>query len=313
MMTTPLVSVVLPVYNGASTIDEAIQSIVAQTFSNWELIVVDDDSQDASFERLQHWQATDRRIRAEKNPHNIGLAATMNVAVRLATGQYIAVQEQDDMSPSDRLAAEVAFLESHPHIGLVSGIADWLDDNLVCFSRFPGLLVGGQQYPQDCQAMFEFLYTEQCKVVNAGCAFRRSIIENCDKPFNEQARMSIDWEFFLRISRQYKIWGLPQTVIRMRRGAGHPSLTRQKVTQFREARRLINDMRREFGSAETMPIRPGLWRLALSNQYLLEARYWGGVKGCHRLLLALLLAPRNPTAWDTVRWYRHKLTRKFSR
>lgn len=312
-MTTPLISVVLPVYNGASTIDEAIQSIVSQTFSDWELIAIDDDSQDGSFERLLHWQATDKRIRAEKNLHNIGLAATMNAAVRLATRQYIAVQEQDDLSPSVRLATEVDFLESHPHIGLVSGIADWLDDNLVCFSRFPGLLVHGKQYPQDYRAMFEFLYTEQCKVVNAGCAFRRSIIENWDKPFNEQARMSIDWEFFLRISRQYKIWGLPQTVIRMRRGADHPSLTKQKATQFREARRLINDMRREFGSAGTIPVTSGLWRLALSTEYLLEARYWGGLKGCRRLLLALLLAPRNPAAWDTVQWYRHKLTRNLSR
>ena len=125
----PRVSVVLPVCNGAPYIERAIRSILAQTWQDWELLAVDDGSTDESFSLCQALATEDTRIRVFRNATNQGLARTMNGLVALARGRYIAVQEQDDVSHPERLAQEVEVLESRPDVGLVSGIAAWIDDD----------------------------------------------------------------------------------------------------------------------------------------------------------------------------------------
>jgi len=108
----PRVSVVLPVYNGARWLERAIDSIVAQTLEDWELLIVDDGSTDDSLRLCQASAAKDIRIRVFRNLTNQGLARTMNRLVSLSSGRYIAVQEQDDVSHRERLAREVEVLDS---------------------------------------------------------------------------------------------------------------------------------------------------------------------------------------------------------
>lgn len=307
----PKISVVLPVYNGAETLGAAIQSIQVQTFIDWELIAIDDGSSDSSYEKLQAFSLADQRIRIFQNPQNIGLAATMNHAVLLAAGEYIAVQEQDDTSVPQRLQLEAALLDTKPEIDLVSGIADWLDDNLDHSTYFPGLLAKGEQYPQDHQSMFQFLYLEQCKVVNAGCMFRHCVLDGWSQPFNESARMSIDWEFFLRLSRKSCIWGIPTVVVKMRRGSNRLSLTKNKKLQFSEARRCINLIYHDYRHAPQSKVTFHLWRQAMSNELVLEARWWSRLSGLSLLLQAMLLSPTNPQVWNTWKWFVNKLYAKM--
>lgn len=307
---SPLVSVVLPIYNGASTMEDAIESIREQTFRDWELIAVDDGSTDASPDVLQAYAKSESRLRIFSNVQNAGLAATMNRAVSFAVGKYIAIQEQDDISLPRRFEQEVDVLETYPDVCLVSGVAEWLDDDMQPFAYFPGLLRAGFQYPQDRQEMFRYLYQEQCKVVNASCMFRRSIIEHWPRPFNENAQMSIDWEFFLRVSRQCRIMGLNDIVVRMRRGTQHPSITKNKGLQFREARRLIDDMYREFHAAAYLKVTRKMWRRALSHQVAIEARFYGRLIGAERLLRALLLWPGNPYAWETLQLFGKRIIQR---
>lgn len=309
----PRVSVVLPVHNGAKFVDDAVQSIVQQSFTDWELIAIDDCSADESASILESWALQDDRIRVYRNPHNFGLARTMNRAVELTTGEYIAVQEQDDMSTPERLSAEVILLDAHPEIGLVSGIAEWLDDELRPFTLFPGILVRRMQYPQDTRAMFQFLYVEQCKVVNAGCMFRKMAIDGLIGPFNEQAKMSIDWEFFLRLARGWRIWGIHEVVVRMRRGRSHESLTKNKLLQFSEARRLINEMRREYRDGPEPRVSHNMWRQAMAHELTLEARTWGRLRGIKLLLQAMLLCPESPKVWSTVNWFGQRVIGRIER
>ena len=128
MNNKPLVSVVLPVYNGEAFVLDAVRSIQEQTFQDWELIIVDDGSRDRSLEICQNCASQDPRLRIYANPANLGLAKTMNKLVRLARGKYIAIQEQDDMSLPERLQLEVELLDSRPEVGLASGVAAWIND-----------------------------------------------------------------------------------------------------------------------------------------------------------------------------------------
>lgn len=105
------VSVVLPVYNGASYLSSAIKSILNQTHGNFELIVLNDGSKDDSEGIIQSLQAKDKRIKYIKNEINLGLIATLNKGFDAASGKYIARMDQDDISCPERLRLQVEFLE----------------------------------------------------------------------------------------------------------------------------------------------------------------------------------------------------------
>ena len=122
----PQVSIILPVYNGTEFLDAAIESILNQSFTDFELIIIDDGSSDNSFEVIRSFH--DHRVRLYQQ-QNVGLAATLNRGIGLAQGKYIARQDQDDISFPDRLMKQVAFLESHEHCALVGTWAEiWTGD-----------------------------------------------------------------------------------------------------------------------------------------------------------------------------------------
>lgn len=295
------VSVLLPVYNGASFVEKAIRSIQSQTYVNWELIILDDGSQDGSLAICREMAREDPRLRVLSNIQNLGLAPAMNRLVLEAGGQYLAIQEQDDVSLPDRLAAEVALLEKKQDVGLVSGIAEWLDHTGEVSAHFPGILFRGEQYPQNYSDMVRFLYIEQCKVVNAGCMFRRSVLDSLTSPvFDNDARMSIDWQFFMHVAHHWKIWGLNQVVVRMNRGTAHNHLTAQKQLQYREARRCIHKIHQIYSRDANSPINYPLYRRAMSTQLVLEGRSIWRFRGMLYFILAIIYAPANSQAWASI-------------
>ena len=115
-MQSPLVSVLLPVYNGEPYLKAAIDSILAQTFTDFECIIIDDGSSDGSSALIS--SVDDPRIRFYQQP-NRGLPATLKRGLSLARGVFIARQDQDDLSHSDRLRLQVAYLQSHPECVLL--------------------------------------------------------------------------------------------------------------------------------------------------------------------------------------------------
>ncbi len=296
---TRLVSVILPVFNSQAFVSDAIESIRSQTFTDWELIIVDDGSLDGSLEICRRYEATDSRVKVFKNEKNLGLAHTMNRLVSLANGKYVAIQEQDDISLPHRLASEVNLLETDPEVGLVSGIAAWMNDRDQVSAYFPRLLQNGSQYPQSMREMVKYLYTDQCKIVNAACMFRKIIIAGVDRPFDEGAKMSIDWQFFLHLAHRYRIFGITEVLVKMRRGHGHKSLTTEKELQFSEARRCIELIYQRYRTDQHSPISYQLYRRAMSTQNVLEGRYWRGVRGWLRVVRAISYNPFNRQAWSS--------------
>ena len=122
----PSVSVLLPVYNGAAYLEQAVQSILDQTYGYFELIVINDGSTDESSSIIERFK--DARIRLY-NQQNQGLAASLNHAVELSKGKYLARQDQDDVSFPQRFEKQVRFLESHPRCGMVgTWTSIWVQD-----------------------------------------------------------------------------------------------------------------------------------------------------------------------------------------
>lgn len=125
-MNKPLVSIVLPVYNAGVYLKEAIQSILDQTYTNFELIIINDGSTDDSEKLIKSY--TDQRI-CYIFQQNTGLAGALNTGLKAAKGKYIARQDQDDISLRERLQKQVEFLESHPDINLLGTRATVFTDD----------------------------------------------------------------------------------------------------------------------------------------------------------------------------------------
>ena len=113
----PSVSVIMPVYNGGQFLAEAIESILAQTFTDFELIIVDDGSQDASAEIIRSYEIADNRVRLVQHKQNQGQGAALNSGIQASTGMYVTQMDSDDISLPERLRKQVQFLQCHPDIG----------------------------------------------------------------------------------------------------------------------------------------------------------------------------------------------------
>lgn len=114
----PKVTIALPVYNGAATLKGAIQSVLNQSFSDWELIILDDASKDQSLVVMR--SIDDPRIRLVEGDKNLGLSARLNMAIDMARGKYFARMDQDDLCFPERVQKQFDYLQAHPEIDLVA-------------------------------------------------------------------------------------------------------------------------------------------------------------------------------------------------
>lgn len=139
-MSPPMISVLLPVYNGEKFIAQAVQSILDQTYRYFELIIIDDGSTDRTAAILDQFQ--DERIKRLKNEKNIGLVGSLNRASSIAQGEYFARMDADDLSNPERLAKQVDFLEEHSEVGVLGTGAAQVDSR----GRFISTLVMPQMH-----------------------------------------------------------------------------------------------------------------------------------------------------------------------
>ena len=144
---TPLVSVVTPVYQGENFLAECIESVLKQTYQNWEHVIVDNASTDASFDIAQHYAAKDSRIRAHRNERTYGVIRNHNIALGLMVGEskYCKVLQADDILFPECLEQMVAVAEAHPSVGLV-GSYNLHGTRLACDGLpFPSTVIGGRE------------------------------------------------------------------------------------------------------------------------------------------------------------------------
>ncbi|WP_353777928.1 glycosyltransferase [Winogradskyella sp. 3972H.M.0a.05] len=240
----PLVSILLPVYNGEKTLRATLQSLLNQTYSNFEIVIGIDGTKDASKDIAQSFN--DERISIIEHPENLGLAGNLNEIIKHVQkeSKYYAMAEQDDIYVPERLQWQVEVMESKQDIGMVSGIAKFLSDNNEVL--FPGLLVRKEQFPRG-EAMFKYLYINQLKVVNTCLMWRKDIHDaNSLKFTTKYPNMNVDWDFVLRFSLLSNINGIPKVLVEMNRRLDNESVTTNKKQQFETSRLLLKDFKNEF-------------------------------------------------------------------
>lgn len=202
----PLVSVLLPVYNAERYLAQAIESILNQSFTDFELLITDDGSTDRSLKILQAYAATDPRIRLLSRV-NKGLISTLNEMLELAQGEYLARMDADDISTPDRLALQVKFLQQHPEIVCVGGAFDLIDPQ--------GRTVQWIPMPQHNDEIQQMLLIGRT-IINHPCALiRRSALQQVGG-YDPTMKTVEDLDMLLRLGEIGQLANLPEVVLKYR-------------------------------------------------------------------------------------------------
>jgi glycosyltransferase involved in cell wall biosynthesis len=307
----PLVSVLMPVFNRQTIVGDAIRSILQQTFQDWELIILDDASTDKTLEVCRSFASADPRITVHSNEQNLGVGKTRMKLNSLASGKYIAIQDSDDISVPERLAKQVQVLESKPEVGVISGIAAFLDDTGEVFRYFPELLHRGGQYPQNKQDMVRLLY-HSCEIANPAILFRRMILEKIRDPYGEYQTID-DWHFFLQAAHAERFWGIPEVLVKMRRGQGHAHLWDNYGLALKEVCRMMESVYNRYKGDPESPINFALYRTSLSPWLNKHGRYFGGWRGYLNILQAVAYDPSNQFARESLKEFSGRAIRKAKR
>src|SRR5262245_27130869 len=162
-MTTPIVSVVMSVLNGEPFLREAVESILGQTFGDFEFIVIDDGSTDASADILDSYQRNDARVRVY-HQENKGLVESLNRGCGLARGKYIARMDADDIATKERLMWQVEFVEKHPEVGVVGGAIEVINAS--------GKSSVTHRYPLKNSDIYQALLRGDCPLVHPTVVMR---------------------------------------------------------------------------------------------------------------------------------------------
>ena len=153
------------VYNCASTVEEAVQAIIDQTVTDWELIICDDGSADNTYEVVQALAEKEQRIVLIRNDRNMGLAPTLNHCLRMARGKFTARMDGDDICAPDRFEKELAVLEADPNCAVVS---------CGMLSYDEGGVYGQSNYPEKPDKTDFFRMSPFC---HAGCMMRKAVLQ----------------------------------------------------------------------------------------------------------------------------------------
>jgi hypothetical protein len=207
------VSVIMTAYNSAATLRYAVDSVLMQTHTPLELLVVDDGSTDATREMLAQYEKSDRRVRVLLNEKNLGTYGAKNRAMGVASGDYITFHDSDDWAHPQRLAIHVEFMEAHPNV--MASRSDWLrttEDGKVLFKRWGRAF----QHPNPASSFL-----------------RREVIDLAG--YFDNVRFSADTEYWLRLRMMFG----PERVVRINKCLGfgrsrEDSLTKSGHGAFNE-------------------------------------------------------------------------------
>lgn len=195
------------VYNAESYLREAIDSILAQTFSDFEFLIIDDASIDHSRQVIERYR--DPRIRLVHNPTNIGLTRSLNRGLELARGDLVARQDADDVSFPMRLARQVAYMDAHQDVCVLGTQARFID------SRGGRKWVQGYEKAQSpiairWQLMFDSPF------VHTSVMFRREWVWTTEGGYNSDFVTSQDFELWSRLAHHYRLANLPEKLVALR-------------------------------------------------------------------------------------------------
>jgi glycosyltransferase involved in cell wall biosynthesis len=227
--THPKVSVIMPVHNGAAFLREAIESILVQTFENFEFVIVDDGSTDETPSMLVEYELRDTRIRIHSQAQG-GPAAALNRALGLARARYVARMDADDISLPPRLAAQVAFMDAHPEIGVCG---TWI--------RMLGAANHLLRYAVDdailrCELLFD------CPIAHPSVMLRRRTFIDAGLLYEDTCFVE-DYELWVRAARICGLANIPRVLLHYRQHTSqisHRRVAEQRAAAMRVRLQLLS-------------------------------------------------------------------------
>lgn len=197
-----LLSVIMSIYNGERYLREAIDSILGQSFRDFELILIDDASTDSTYEIIKSYQ--DERIVVIQNKKNLGLTKSLNIGLQNAKGTYIARMDADDISLPDRFEKQLRYMEKHRDVALLS--CSYLQ-----FGKSSKKVIIKMN---EMQLKGQLLFGSA--LPHPGFFFKRELFSCYHIAYNEKLRYAQDYDFQVRVSRKFKIACLPEILIKYR-------------------------------------------------------------------------------------------------
>lgn len=216
----PKVSIVLPVYNGEKYIRESIDSIISQSFTDWELIIVNDCSQDSTLEIIQEYEKKDSRVHCHTNETNLKLPKSLNVGFMHAKGEFLTWTSDDNRYKPNALEEMVCDLESDRNCGLVYYDMDIIDDD--------GKFIKAQNQAEPCAL---FLYNPVC----ACFLYTRDVMKEIGQ-YDTELFLIEDYDYWIRIYKKFNIKHIPKNLYEYRWNTNSLTQTRRKEVSYATAR-----------------------------------------------------------------------------
>lgn len=237
-VSVPAVSVIMAAYNGAAVIGETIATLIAQRFTDFEVVIVDDCSTDSTRQMLR--SISDPRFRVIESSTNQGPVHARNQAVALARGRYIAALDQDDLCHPDRLAAQVAYLDAHPATVLVATATRQLRNGAIRASALP---------PVTSPALVEWMLCICNPIVWSSVMLRSNVAQSLT-PFTRPDRLyAEDFDLYHRLAAKGRIAQIDTELLDYRSHGGGAS-QRFTLTMEASATQVLADRHRpQFGDA----------------------------------------------------------------
>lgn len=205
MSKEPLVSVITPAYNAEKYIAKTIESILSQTYKNFEYIIVDDASTDSTWDIIQEYANKDSRIKAFKNENNLYIAGNRNKGLDKASGKYIVWQDADDISLPIRIEIQVKFMENNPQVGICGAFLQSFEGDKDMDIR---------KYPLDDKTLRKNIF-RYSPVAQPAAIIRKKTLDEVGK-YDLSTPPAEDIDMSFRIGKNYKFANIPEVLIRYR-------------------------------------------------------------------------------------------------
>jgi glycosyltransferase involved in cell wall biosynthesis len=211
-MENPAISVAMSVYNGERFLVEAIESILGQSYADFEFLIVDDGSRDSSTNIISEYAAKDSRIRPILR-ENRGLIASLNEMLSVARAPIVARMDADDASRPERFALQKAFLDEHPDYGVVGTWSEEFDE------EGRSLVGSGPDQPITYEELLTGIETGEQLVCHPTAMYRRDVVLSVGG-YHAAFRHCEDYDLWLRLANVTRIGNIAQRMMRYRRHAG---------------------------------------------------------------------------------------------
>jgi glycosyltransferase involved in cell wall biosynthesis len=212
---TPLVTVLMSCFNAADWLVESVDSVLKQTYTDFEFLIIDDGSTDSSLEILQQYALLDDRI-VLLSKLNTGLADSLNVGLRCARGIWIARMDADDICEQNRLEKQVAYTSMNPNAVFVGSGLTIIDEKGSLGTQF--------QYPSSHTVLLEHLLTARRFPPHASAFYRRELVLEIGG-YRGRIRRAEDYDLWLRLSDHGDIACIKEPLMRIRKHSGQISLS----------------------------------------------------------------------------------------